>query len=169
MKNIFHDSGPEVNRVYIQGNSGVRVGMREVTLQNNNKILLYDTAGVYAEKDYRIDIEKGLPKIREKWIAERAANYGENKSQLWFARQGIVTPEMEYVAIRENQGAQGENRITPEMVLEEIASGRAILPSNPNHPEAEPMIIGSKFLVKINANIGNSALGSGIEEEVEKA
>ena len=74
---------------------------------------------------------------------------------------------MEYVAIRESQGCKPEDAITPEMVCKEIASGRAILPSNYRHPEAEPMIIGRKFLVKINANIGNSALGSSIDEEVE--
>lgn len=107
-------------------------------------------------------------------------------TQLYYARQGIITPEMEYVAIRENQlideiteqypkhigdslGANIPERITPEFVRSEIAAGRAILPCNVNHPEAEPMIIGRNFLVKINANIGNSPITSSIQEEVEKA
>ncbi|SFU45615.1 phosphomethylpyrimidine synthase [Pustulibacterium marinum] len=111
---------------------------------------------------------------------------GKNVSQMYYARQGIITPEMEYVAIRENQkrqevqqlaqqhqgesfGAKIPDVITPEFVRDEIASGRAVLPCNINHPETEPMIIGRNFLVKINANIGNSATTSSIEEEVEKA
>lgn len=120
-----------------------------------------------------------------------AAKEGANVTQLHYARKGIITPEMEYVAIRENQrmeqlasasvsmkqqhqgnsfGARiSKNRITPEFVREEIAAGRAIIPNNINHPESEPMIIGRNFLVKINANIGNSAVTSSIEEEVEKA
>jgi phosphomethylpyrimidine synthase len=115
------------------------------------------------------------------------AKPGKNVSQLHYARKGVITPEMEYIAIRENQridelkerGAQhtGENygantpmnKITPEFVRQEIAAGRAIIPANINHPESEPMIIGRNFLVKINANIGNSAVSSSIEEEVEKA
>ncbi|MCH2225582.1 MAG: phosphomethylpyrimidine synthase ThiC [Crocinitomicaceae bacterium] len=114
------------------------------------------------------------------------AKPGKNVSQMYYAKQGIITPEMEYVAIRENQridemtrlskqhkgesfGASIPNKITPEFVREEIARGRAVLPSNINHPESEPMILGRNFLVKINANIGNSATTSSIEEEVEKA
>jgi phosphomethylpyrimidine synthase len=119
------------------------------------------------------------------------AKAGKNVSQMHYARQGIITPEMEYIAIRENQRAEeqfsahnslwqqhkghsfGANTpkgfITPEFVRQEVASGRAIIPANINHPETEPMIIGRNFLVKINANIGNSAVGSSIEEEVEKA
>src|SRR5205823_8757511 len=114
-------------------------------------------------------------------------------TQLWYARQGIITPEMEFIAIRENGRAvaaindRGYNRndlrqqhagesfganipreITPEFVRDEVARGRAIIPANVNHPESEPMIIGRNFLVKINANIGNSAVASSIEEEVEK-
>ncbi|MDR1119281.1 MAG: phosphomethylpyrimidine synthase ThiC [Dysgonamonadaceae bacterium] len=102
----------------------------------------------------------------------RRASKGKNITQMYYARQGIITPEMEYVAIREN----GQNEtlginspITPEFVRDEVAAGRAVIPANINHPEAEPMIIGTNFLVKINTNIGNSALSSGIEEEVEKA
>ena len=113
------------------------------------------------------------------------AKEGKNVSQMHYAKKGIITPEMEYVAIRENQkmqaiseitpqhpgnsfGARTPKAITPEFVREEIAAGRAIIPNNINHPESEPMIIGRNFLVKINANIGNSALSSSIEEEVEK-
>jgi phosphomethylpyrimidine synthase len=116
----------------------------------------------------------------------RRARGGMNVSQMHYARRGIVTPEMEYIAIRENQrrdllsdlmvrqhpgnsfGASMPKSITPEFVREEVARGRAIIPANINHPESEPMIIGRNFLVKINANIGNSALGSSIQEEVEK-
>jgi len=115
----------------------------------------------------------------------RKAKVGKNVSQMHYARQGIVTPEMEYVAIRENQkrehlreitkqhpgesfGASIPRVITPEFVRDEVARGRAIIPANINHPELEPMIIGRNFLVKINGNIGNSALGSSIEEEVDK-
>jgi phosphomethylpyrimidine synthase len=116
----------------------------------------------------------------------RRAKPGENVTQMHYARAGIITPEMEYIAIRENQrrdglsemmlkqhpgenfGAAMPKQITPEFVRSEVAAGRAIIPANINHPEAEPMIIGRNFLVKINANIGNSALGSSIQEEVEK-
>lgn len=100
------------------------------------------------------------------------AKTGRTITQMYYAQQGIITPEMEYVAIRENQNLQElglDSHITPEFVRSEIAAGRAIIPANVNHPEAEPMIIGRNFLVKINTNIGNSAMSSGIEEEVEKA
>ncbi len=100
------------------------------------------------------------------------AKKGEAITQMALAKKGIITPEMEYVAIRENQLIEEsglKTYITPEFVREEVASGRAVIPANPNHPEAEPMIIGSKFLVKINTNIGNSALSSDIDKEVEKA
>jgi phosphomethylpyrimidine synthase len=119
--------------------------------------------------------------------ASRAARKpGMNVSQMHYARRGIVTPEMEFIAIRENQKREGLSElllrqhpgesfgaaipqvITPEFVRDEVARGRAVIPANINHPEAEPMIIGRNFLVKINANIGNSALGSSIAEEVEK-
>ncbi|WP_286728042.1 phosphomethylpyrimidine synthase ThiC [Acinetobacter sp. UBA1297] len=114
----------------------------------------------------------------------RRAKAGKNVTQMHYAKQGIITPEMEYIAIRENQrqchgvdtrqhsgqnfGAQNLREITPEFVRQEVAVGRAIIPANINHPEIEPMIIGRNFLVKINANIGNSALGSSIDEEVSK-
>jgi len=101
----------------------------------------------------------------------RRAKAGRNVSQMHYAKQGIVTPEMEFIAIRENLGRDAaglKSRITPEFVRDEVARGRAIIPANINHPETEPMIIGRNFLVKINANIGNSAVASSIEEEVEK-
>ena len=96
------------------------------------------------------------------------AKEGRKITQMHYAKKGIVTPEMEYVSIRENLGHLDDSRITPEFVRQEIASGRAVICANVNHPEAEPMIIGRAFLVKINANIGNSAVASSIEEEVEK-
>ncbi len=170
MEKIFDLSNVGAKKIYVEGKMHpIRVGMREVSLQNGEKVLIYDTTGSYTEEGYTIDLQKGLPKIRKNWIEASIQKYGCYHTQLWYAKQGIITPEMEYVAIRENQGNSSKNAITPEMVREEIAAGRAILPSNINHPEAEPMIIGSKFLVKINANIGNSALGSSIPEEVEKA
>ncbi|SMM98373.1 Hydroxymethylpyrimidine phosphate synthase ThiC [uncultured Candidatus Thioglobus sp.] len=117
--------------------------------------------------------------------APRRATKGSNVSQMHYARQGIITPEMEYIAIRENCkwqdykdqigqqkgesfGASIPNQITPEFVRDEVARGRAVIPANINHPESEPMIIGRNFMVKINGNIGNSALGSSIDEEVDK-
>lgn len=96
----------------------------------------------------------------------RKAKPGSNVSQMHYARQGVITPEMEYIAIRESMGA--EQAVTPEFVRKEVAEGRAVIPANINHPESEPMIIGRNFLVKVNANIGNSPVTSSIEEEVEK-
>jgi phosphomethylpyrimidine synthase len=99
------------------------------------------------------------------------ARSGMNVSQMHYARKGVITPEMEFIAIRENLGREAasiRSHITPEFVRDEVARGRAVIPCNINHPETEPMIIGRNFLVKINANIGNSAVASGIEEEVEK-
>lgn len=100
----------------------------------------------------------------------RKAKAGQCVSQLHYARKGIITPEMEFIAIRENQRRlnAGEKGITAEFVRQEVAEGRAVIPSNINHPESEPMIIGRNFLVKINSNIGNSSISSSIEEEVEK-
>ncbi len=162
-------------KVYISGSihPSIQVGMREISLADNQSITVYDTTGAYTNSDYSINTSLGLPKLRQQWIDRRFKEYGEHKTQLWFARQGIITEEMEYVAIRENQGQTNNNNgtytITPRMVCDEIAAGRAIIPACINHPESEPMIIGPKFLVKINSNIGNSALGSSINEEVEKA
>ncbi len=144
-----------------------------------------------ADYTHERENDKSTVDIRFKNIPKPLkAKAGKNVSQLYYAKQGIITPEMEYIAIRENQRMEemqkqfaahanfhkGENYganiptiVTPEFVRDEIAKGRAIIPNNINHPESEPMIIGRNFLVKINANIGNSAVTSSIEEEVEKA
>lgn len=117
--------------------------------------------------------DKSLDHLRFEHIAlPYRAKVGKCCTQMYYAKQGIVTPEMEYVAIRENMNCQElgiDTHITPEFVRDEIAAGRAVLPANINHPESEPMIIGRNFLVKINTNIGNSATTSSIDEEVEKA
>ncbi len=162
---------PSSRKVYIPGKMypEIRVALREVDLDpsaNEPPVRVYDTSGPYSDPKSDIDIRKGLPKLE--WRKKK-----KGKTQLTYARAGIITPEMEYVAIRENLGLLTPNPqlptpITPEFVRSEVASGRAIIPANINHPEAEPMIIGRNFLVKINANIGNSAIGSSIEEEVEK-
>ena len=128
------------------------VPAREVRLTNGERLELYDTTGP-ANPDIR-----GLPPLRAPWIAERGL--GPVNTQLHYARRGIVTKEMQFVAIREG--------VEAELVRSEIARGRAILPACINHPESEPMIIGRQFLVKVNSNIGNSAISSKIEDEVEK-
>ncbi|WP_126652685.1 phosphomethylpyrimidine synthase ThiC [Chryseobacterium aureum] len=228
---------PNSKKIYVEGTlHPISVAMREIQLsptklsnggfEDNAPVTIYDTSGPYTDENAVIDIQKGLPRIREQWILDRndvnildgitseygkarladprldelrfsydhkpkVAKEGKEVTQLYYARQGIITPEMEYVAIRENQKIEqldsvskemafqhpghsfGANtpksKITPEFVRDEIAAGRAIIPNNINHPESEPMIIGRNFLVKINANIGNSAVSSSIEEEVEKA
>ena len=220
---------PASKKVYIQGSRpDIQVPMREIELtdtptglggEHNPPLMVYDTSGVYTDPNVEIDLNKGLPNIRDSWIEERQdtekletlssafgqerlrdirtaeirfahiqkprrAKAGKNVTQMHYAKQGIITPEMEYIAIRENQrqregvdmrqhpgqnfGAKNLTEITPEFVRQEVAEGRAIIPANINHPECEPMIIGRNFLVKINANIGNSALGSSIDEEVAK-
>jgi len=224
---------PASRKIYITGSQpGIRVPMREIVLSNGEHVTVYDTSGPYTDAQAVIDIRKGLPALRQRWIEQRGdtesyegrlpqaqddgvrngdadtlvtlraaagglrrrprrARSGNNVTQLHYARRGIVTPEMEFVAIRENQrrewmaayqadaerearlqgqprGAQIPSVITPEFVRDEVARGRAIIPANVNHPELEPMAIGRNFLVKINANIGNSAVTSSIEEEVEK-
>ncbi|MCO8057242.1 phosphomethylpyrimidine synthase ThiC [Acinetobacter towneri] len=220
---------PASKKVYIQGSRpDIQVPMREIELtdtptglggEHNPPLMVYDTSGVYTDPNVEIDLNKGLPNIRDSWIEERQdtekletlssafgqerlrdirtaeirfahiqkprrAKVGKNVTQMHYAKQGIITPEMEYIAIRENQrqregvdmrqhsgqnfGAKNLTEITPEFVRQEVAEGRAIIPANINHPECEPMIIGRNFLVKINANIGNSALGSSIDEEVAK-
>ena len=116
---------------------------------------VYDTFGPRS-----VDLHQGLPKLRQPWSARREARGDTNFSQMHCARQGEITEEMRFVALREN--------VTPEFVRNEVASGRAIIPANRKHPEAEPMIIGRNFLVKINANIGNSAVSSTVAEEVDK-
>ncbi len=231
---ITRDPFPNSKKIYVDGKiHDIKVAMREVETDDSLldtpgadkfSITLYDTSGPYTDPDVDIDVHRGLPPLREKWIRERedvselpdfssefarkrlerangitfgnirkplCAAPSRNVTQMHYAKKGIVTPEMEYIAIRENQridelrenygqlaayheGVDFDARIqtshiTPEFVREEVASGRAIIPNNINHPESEPMIIGRNFLVKINANIGNSAVTSSIEEEVEKA
>jgi phosphomethylpyrimidine synthase len=179
----------------------------------NAPVRVYDCSGPWGDGAFFGTVQEGLPALRREWIVRRGdvekvnvraaapknnghshspttaraplrAKAGKVVTQLHYARQGIVTPEMEFIAIRENMGrADGElgrqhpgnsfgaaipAEITPEFVRDEVARGRAIIPCNINHPELEPMIIGRNFLVKINANIGNSAVASSIEEEVEK-
>ena len=121
----------------------------------NPDIVVYDTTGPQG-----IDPRQGLPPRRKAWIEARVSSADGNLSQMHYARRGVITEEMRFCAIRE--------RMDPEFVRSEVALGRAIIPANIKHPELEPMIIGRNFLVKINANIGNSAVRSSIEEEVEK-
>ena len=225
---------PGSQKIYVKGfRDDLQVGMREIQLsathlksgqeESNQPLRVYDTSGPYTDPAADIDVRRGLPRLRERWVKERGdtvvltagsspyararrqnitleklrfkhthepakAVSGKNVTQLHYARQGIVTPEMEYIAIRENIladrseaeasrqlqhpgqafGAVTPEVITAEFVREEVASGRAVIPANINHPEAEPMIIGRHFHVKVNANIGNSAVTSSVEEEVEK-
>ncbi len=225
---------PASRKVYVEGSrSDLRVPMRAITLDpsaGEPPLVVYDTSGPYTDPDARIDVTRGLPRIREAWIRERGdteehdprpvqpadngfvsdealapafpvrhrprrSRDGRAVTQMAYARAGIVTPEMEFVAIRENarlqtlraqieearaRGARlhepGEDWpagaipevITPEFVRDEVARGRAIIPANVNHPESEPMIIGRHFRTKINANIGNSPVLSDMAEEVEK-
>jgi phosphomethylpyrimidine synthase len=133
------------------------VPFRRVHLTNGEHVDLYDTSGPYTDPDATIDIHKGLPKLRQGWAREPA---GGAVTQLAYAKAGVTTKEMEFVAAREG--------VEHEFVRDEVARGRAVIPVNRNHPEAEPAIIGKNFLVKINANIGNSAVSSSIEDEVEK-
>lgn len=161
----------------------------------NEPLDVYDTSGPYTDPKEQLDIRHGLPTLRRSWVLDRAdteelvnssshyrkqresdeklktfrfpdlrrplrAKNGKNVTQMHYARRGIITPEMEYIAVRE--------QCSPEFVRDEVARGRAIIPANINHPESEPMIIGRNFLVKINANIGNSAVSSSIAEEIEK-
>lgn len=221
IENIDVNSYPGSEKVYMPGKiHDIKVGMRQVNLTptvkidngerqqtDNAPVMVYDTSGVYTDPSVKIDINQGIPRIREEWTAKRddleqlpaitseygrmresdksldeirfahryaprRAKEGRRITQMALARQGVITPEMEYVAIRENMNNEAlgiDTHITPEFVREEIAKGRAIIPANINHPEAEPMIIGRNFSVKLNTNIGNSALSSGIEEEVSKA
>ena len=165
----FAEAFPSSRKVTVEG-ARVRVPMREIALSGAEPPLrVYDTSG-----PDRCDIRSGLPPLREAWLARRGggveaaeprADQGARRSvagatQLHQARRGAVTEEMEFVALREG--------FAPEFVRDEVARGRAIIPANIKHPELEPMVIGRNFLVKINANIGNSAVSSSIEEEVEK-
>ncbi len=213
---------PASKKTYV---GDLKVPMREIALTNGESLTVYDTSGPYTDETIELDIMRGLPKTRLKWVMERGdveevegrmvqpmdngykdeaqmarrkvshekfpaspekplrAKDGHNVTQMHYARKGIVTPEMEYIAVRENQaridahesaqygesfGANLPKLITGEFVRKEIAEGRAIIPANINHTELEPMIIGRNFLVKINANIGNSAVTSSIGEEVDK-
>ena len=148
----FVDAFPRSSKVYVEEH-GVRVPMREIALTNGETLRVYDTSGPGHQ-----DLHRGLAKLREPWIGARRDTGAV--TQLEHARKGIVTPEMEFVAVREG--------FDPEFVRSEVARGRAIIPANVNHPELEPMVIGRHFAVKINANIGNSAVSSSIEEEVDK-
>lgn len=204
-KGIMHDINVPMRKISLTPT--VKVVNGERIMRENAPVYVYDTSGVYTDHNYKIDINKGIPRTREQWIAQRTdleqlehitsdygrmreadksldtirfahryaprrAKKGEQITQMALAKKGVITPEMEYVAIRENMNNDElgiKSYITPEMVREEIAAGRAVIPANINHPESEPMIIGRKFAVKLNTNIGNSALSSGIEEEVNKA
>jgi phosphomethylpyrimidine synthase len=189
---------PGSRKIYVAGSRGIQVPMREITrspsnptggeAEINRPLRVYDTSGPYTDESIVIDLRRGLPELRKDWILGRGdydlsephyrpipghsdpdtplprrrqvlRGHG-NVTQMHFARRGIVTPEMEFVAIREN--------LDPDFVRSEVARGRAIIPANVNHPELEPMAIGRNLLVKINANIGNSAVTSSIEKEVEK-
>jgi phosphomethylpyrimidine synthase len=187
----YGDAYPNSRKTYIDGSHGIRVPMREISLSGGEAPLrVYDTSGPLGH-----DVRTGLPKLREAWIAGRGdvervsgrtaplrpdqqpmtagvempatllnpplrARPGARVTQMHYARRGDITPEMEFIALREG--------FDPELVRSEVARGRAIIPANINHPEIEPMIIGRAFKVKINANIGNSAVRSSIEDEVEK-
>jgi phosphomethylpyrimidine synthase len=194
LRGITRGAFPASRKKYVDPD--LRVPFREIALKTPTQAtVVYDTSGPYTDPSADIDLRGGLPPIRGAWIRARgdveelpaisseygrarladarldglrfratrrplAARPGGNVTQMHWARKGEITPEMRFVAIREG--------VAPELVRDEIARGRAILPANINHPESEPMIIGRRFLVKINANIGNSAVASSIEEEVEK-
>jgi len=180
-------------KVYVD--EDLRVPMREIALTDGSTHTVYDTSGPHGDPNVAVDLHAGLAPLRDAWIAQRSdtveldkptsvyrrgreamaeldsvrfankrkarvAAPGKNVTQMHYARKGMITPEMRFVAIREG--------CEPEFVRDEVARGRAIIPNNINHPESEPMIIGRGFHVKINANIGNSAVASTIDEEVEK-
>lgn len=172
----------------------IQVGMRKISLQNSDDFLItYDSSGPYTDTTIQINYSEGIPKIRSSWKKNYLLENSEKAyTQLYYARQGIITPEMEYIAIRENLQrekicshiqedperekrlsgrpfrAQFPAKIDAEFVRSEVALGRAVIPANKNHLELEPTIIGRNFLVKVNANIGNSAVTSDIDQEVEK-
>jgi phosphomethylpyrimidine synthase len=142
-------------KVYHATGDGLRVPARRIELSNGEHLDVYDTSGPYTDDHAHIDVHNGLPGIRSDRIGGR-----EHRTQLAWAKAGVITSEMEYIAAREGCSA--------ELVRDEVARGRAVIPANRRHPESEPMIIGKNFLVKVNANIGNSAVTSSVEEEVEK-
>ncbi len=146
---------PSSERVY-RTDGDLRIPEREIRLGGGEPPLrVYDTSGPAGH-----DVREGLPKLRQPWIDRRIQRGDRVFTQMHYARRGEITEEMRFAALREN--------LPVELVRDEVARGRAIIPSNIRHPELEPMIIGRNFLVKINANIGNSAITSSIEEEVEK-
>ena len=194
---IQYPALPGSQKTYTQGqiHTNISVPHRQITHNQDQALNIYDCSGPYTDPSASINIAKGLTRIRTEWIQKRndtiemedfsstyqkqrafnseiddirfpniqkprKARADTNVSQMHYARRGEITAEMEYIAIREN--------CTPEFVRDEVASGRAIIPANINHPELEPMIIGRNFLVKVNSNIGNSAISSSIQEEVEK-
>ena len=182
-------------KVYLSGSTkDIRVPMRKITQttlktsegeEKQHPIFVYDSSGPYTDPEVSFDIKEGLPSSRT-WLKKRLEE-DPSSTQMSLAKKGIVTPEMEYIAIRENQNIEKNRKLkegtfhagesfgasippfyTPEFVRDEIACGRAVIPANVNHPELEPMIIGRNFKIKVNSNIGNSALSSSIEDEVEK-
>ena len=221
LTDININSYPNSEKIYVEGSIfPIKVGMRKINLTPtvrivdgekvfypNSPVVVNDTSGVYTDPDFKVDINEGIPRLRETWTVARgdieeqdgiSSDYGKMRlndhtldeirfpkrhnpfkakpgrkiTQMAYAKAGKITEEMEYVAIRENLNNKElgiESHITPEFVRQEVAAGRAIIPANINHPEAEPMIIGREFTVKLNTNIGNSALSSGIKEEVDKA
>ncbi len=224
IKKLFLDN-PRRRKVYLRRND-VEVGFTEIELSPtinadgscspNAPVRIYDTSGKWSDPNFHFDRSVGLPAIRKKWIDDMGVEVvGQSPSdekvpfdprkikrltggqtQMYYARKGIITPEMEFVALRENMALANDlegkmssdnprnslfiqhkgskdafsarKEITPEFVMNEIARGRAIIPANVNHPELEPAIIGRNFLVKINTNIGNSSMASSIQEELEK-
>ena len=182
-------------KVYLSGSTkDIRVPMRKITQtslktsegeEKQPPIFVYDSSGPYTDPEVSFDIKEGLPSSRT-WLKKRLEE-DPSSTQMSLAKKGIVTPEMEYIAIRENQNIEKNRKLkegtfhagesfgasippfySPEFVRDEIACGRAVIPANVNHPELEPMIIGRNFKIKVNSNIGNSALSSSIEDEVEK-
>ena len=182
-------------KVYLSGSTkDIRVPMRKITQtslktsegeEKQPPIFVYDSSGPYTDPEVSFDIKEGLPSSRT-WLKKRLEE-DPSSTQMSLAKNGIVTPEMEFISIRENQNIEKNRKLkegtfhagesfgasippfyTPEFVRDEIACGRAVIPANVNHPELEPMIIGRNFKIKVNSNIGNSALSSSIEDEVEK-
>lgn len=169
-KNFFTSPFPASRKIYESGKlyQDLRIPMRKISLSNNEIYFAYDTSGPYSDPDIEINIHSGLPTTRQPTLYPDKENQPvTRKTQLYYAKRGIITKEMEFAAIRENQN-NTQGKVTPELVRDDIANGRAIIPANRKHPELEPMIIGRNFLTKVNANIGNSPVTSSIEEEVEK-
>ncbi|HEX3731851.1 MAG TPA: phosphomethylpyrimidine synthase ThiC, partial [Mycobacteriales bacterium] len=154
-------TGPIIGsrKAYLEAEE-LRIPQRRIELSNGDHFDVYDTSGPYTDTDAVIDVHAGLPKLREPWVGARGPIDGKPATQLTYAKAGQITEEMRFIAARE--------KVDVELVRSEVAAGRAVICANRNHSELEPMIIGKKFLVKINANIGNSAVWSSVEEEVEK-